>query len=354
MKAAALLLWLASLSGAASADWRAAADAQLRDNASAHGIPAQVVFVQRPGEPVYRFSSGTLSLEDREPVTAQSVFNIFSVSKLFASTLVLQLAEQGRIDLAAPASRYVAGLPPAWSGIRVEQFLSHVSGVPEYFDGQDLSKPFPRDLNAVFTALRERPLDAAPGERTRYTQTNYLVLEAMLEAVTGTPYRRLVRERLLQPLGLRDTWLDAAEVPAARRVTIYKAEAGRAVPEPPVAWPDYAIAHAGVHATADDLGRFLSALAQGRLLSRDALLRHWQPYRFASGKTGFFASGWDYGESAGWHEVGHDGGTKVRVRILFADSLERPTVIVYLTNGNRDEVWSRTLVDSIQGLLPKP
>jgi hypothetical protein len=104
----------------------------------------------------------------------------------------------------------------------------------------------------------------------------------------------------------------------------------------------------------DDIGKFLSAVAEGRLVTKAGLLRFWQPYRFEDGNNGYFASGWDYGRSGRWHEAGHDGGTKVRVRILFGQDLDDYYVIVYLTSGNNDNVWSRTLVDSVQQLiLPK-
>lgn len=333
------------------ADTRAALDAQLRANAQDHGIPAQAVLILHNGEVLYRNATGTTALEGGTPVTPKTVFPIFSVSKLFASTLVMQLAEEGKLDLAAPASQYVANLPPSWRGIRIDQFLSHVSGVPEYFDGDDLSRPFPRSLNAVFAKLADVPSVSAPGLRTRYTQTNYLVIEAVLEAVTQTPYRTLVNRRIIEPLSLDETWLDIADVPKDRLVESYRAEQGRILPERAIAWPGYSVVHSGIHATLDDVGKFLSAIAQGRLVSTAGLVRFWQPYHFTNGNYGYFASGWDYGESGRWQEVGHDGGTKVRVRILFDGHLDDHYVIVYLTDGNNDDVWSRTLVDSVQQLI---
>lgn len=335
-------------------DGRASVDAVFRANAQKHGIPAQAALVLHNSEILFRDAAGTTVLGGATPVTPKSVFPIFSVSKLFASTIAMQLDEEGKLDLSAPASRYVTNLPPSWRDIRVDQFLSHVSGVPEYFDSNNLSLPFPASLDAVFAKLTDVSPLSAPGEQTRYTQTNYLVIEAVLEAVTQTPYRKLVSERIIAPLGLHETWLSVADVPKPRLVESYRAEEGRVVPEPSIAWPDYGIVHQGIYATVDDIGKFMSAVAQGRLVSKARLMRLWHPYRLATGDSGLFASGWDYGESGRWHEVGHDGGTKVRVRILFGESLDDHYVIVYLTNGNKDDVWSRTLVDSVQDLvLPK-
>lgn len=326
-------------------------DSVVTSHATMYGIPAQAVVILRNGELVYRRSLGKTSSSGGLPVNEETVFPVFSVSKLFAGTLLLLLVEEGKVDFAAPASRYVADLPPAWHAITVEQFLSHVSGVPEYFDSGDLAKPFPPSLGAVFEHLAAKPLTDPPGTRTRYTQTDFLVIEAIIESVTGRNHSDLVRNRIISPLGLRSTGIGLDGVPQGRLVADYHGEDGRIEPDIPIAWPSYAVAHGDMYSTADDMATFLTAVAEGRLVSRGALMRFWKPYEFPNGNNGYFASGWEYAESDAWHEVGHDGGAKLRVRILFRKDLDDHFVIVYLTNGSRDNVWSRTLVDSVQQLV---
>ncbi|MAD77445.1 MAG: penicillin-binding protein [Rheinheimera sp.] len=334
-------------------DVHTAVDAQLRINQQTHGIPGQAVLVLHNSEILYRNAIGVTALENGTPVTPETVFPVYSVSKLFAITLAMQLQEEGKIEFSAPASRYVENLPQSWRNIRIEQFLNHVSGIPEYFDSNDFSQPFSPSLKAVFTNLKDVPV-SAPGEQTNYTNTNNLVIAAILESITGKPYRTLVRERIIEPLDLQETWHDRADVPQSRLVESYRANEGEIEPDLSIAWPDYSAAHVGAYMTLDDMGKFMSAIAQGRLVAKRELLRLWKPYQFANGNFGFFAAGWDYGKSGRWHEVGHDGGTKVRVRILFDDNLDDHYVVVYLTNGNKDGVWSHTLVTSVQALiLPK-
>jgi hypothetical protein len=89
----------------------------------------------------------------------------------------------------------------------------------------------------------------------------------------------------------------------------------------------------------------------GRLVRRETLLRLWKPYRRRDAGTGWPASGWEYGTGSGYQQVGHDGATKVRVRLLFRDSLAEDTyAFIYLTNGSAMNVWSSTLIDSVQEL----
>lgn len=350
--AAGLCLFLEACTGSAAPDLRAQLDAQLDANASRYGIPGQSVLVMRNGEVIYRNQTGLADIQTQRAVRPDDVYAVYSVSKLFVSTLIMELVDQGRVDLEAPASRYVAGLPPAWREVLIEQLLNHASGLPDYFHGADGPLEFPPTRDGVFRKLGEKPLDFRPGTQGDYNQTNYLVLQAVLESLHGMPYRRIVQTRIIEPLCLRDVYLGLANAPAERLVSAYRGEEGVLVADPTIPWPDYSIAHAELFTTADDLGAFLTAVAQGRFARPQTLARLWRPYRLMNGEIGNFASGWDYGEGGGYREVGHDGGVKVRVRLIFRDDdLSDRYVIVYLTNGTRDNVWTRRLIDSIQPIV---
>ena len=347
-----LLLLCGCMAPAKSQDLRSALDAQLQENAKDHGIPAQAVLVMHNGKTLYSNQTGWVDVDAKRAVGPGDVYAVYSVSKLFVSTLIYQLADQGRLDLEAPASRYVPDLPVAWRDLHVDQLLNHSSGLPDYYDAANPGAAFPRTREDAFRALADKPFQFTPGTETRYTQTNYLILQALLERLHGAPYREIVRERITKPLGLKDTYLGLGQAPNDRLVTPYRGEDGRLVRDQMIPWPDYGTAHAELFATPRDLGSFLTAVARGKFAQPDTLVRLWHPYRLRNGETGPFASGWDYGESDGYREVGHDGGVKVRVRILFRnDDLNDHYVIVYLTNGTRDNVWTRTLVESVQRII---
>jgi CubicO group peptidase (beta-lactamase class C family) len=329
----------------------AALDTQIRQNAERHGIPAQAVLVLRNGNVLYRNTTGLADVETRRAVRPDDVYAAYSVSKLFMSTLIMQLVDEGRLDLDQPVSRYVPDLPPAWGTVRVHHLLNHSSGLPDFFDGVAPATSFPPTRDDVFRSLADRPLAFRPGAETRYGQTGYLLLQAILERIHGVPYREIVRTRITAPFGLDDTYLGLAHAPRQRLVSPYRGEGGRLVPDPTIPWQDYSIAHAELYTTPDDLGAFLTAVAQGKLVRRETLVRMWEPFRAQNGQAGF-AAGWDYGESGRYTEVGLDGGVKVRVRLLFRDDdLSDHTIIVYLTNGARDNVWTRTLVESVQRIV---
>ena len=330
----------------------AALDRQLLANARQYGIAGQAVLIAHDGETLYRGSQGLADREQTVAVRPDDVFPVFSLSKLFASVLVLQLVEQGQVDLNQPIGNYLRGLPPSWQGIKVAAILSHTSGLPEYFDATRTPITLPATREAVFESLARQPLQFAAGTDTSYTQTNFVVLGALLEAHYHMPYRRIVSERIIEPLGLEHSYLGRSRVPAGKTVQSYIGKDGQLVADVAIDWPEYSFAHAELYSTLDDLHAFIRALCAGRLLKPATLQDLWRPNRFGEGGRGWFASGWEYGTSGDYQYVGHDGGTKVRLRLLFKDSLAADTYIcIYLTNGSAKNVWSRTLVDSVMAVV---
>ncbi len=320
---------------------RAALDQQLAHNAQQHGIAGQAVLILRNGKQVYRGFHGLADREANRPVTPDDIWPAFSVSKLFVTVLIMQLVERGELDLALPIERYVPDLPDSWRKVKVAEALSHISGLPEYFDASQVPFVIPKTREAAFAAAAAKPLQSAPGTTTKYTQTNFLILGLILEARYEQPYRQILTERIIGPLGLKNTYLGADHAPKSRVVKSYVGKNGKLTPDLVYDWREYSVVHGELYTNVEDLGTFLTAVADGRLVKRELLLKLWKP------SLGGFASGWDYGTTGRYRHVGHDGGTKVRVRLLFDDTLADTYTFIYLTNGSAANVWSRTLVDSV-------
>ncbi|WP_052379839.1 MULTISPECIES: serine hydrolase [unclassified Pseudoalteromonas] len=315
---------------------------QLINNSIDHGIPKQSLLVIHNKNIIYHNNLNSDNTDKK------SIYPIYSVTKLFASTLIMQLYEAGKLKLTDPASKYVSNLPESWKNIRIEQFLNHSSGVPEYwsFDNDELI--FPSTINEAFSLLENEPLLFLPDSQIQYTQTNYLVIKTILENITQLPYKELANKRIIKKLDLKDTWLGRLNVPKENLIAGYLPNSGDKLIANEVKFPDYASSHSDAYTTLEDLGKFISSLAQGELVSKPLLIKLWQPYILLDGDKGYFASGWDYDTSGAWQELGHDGGGVLRVRLMFQSDLNDYYILVYLTNGNKDGVWSRTLVDSVQ------
>lgn len=328
-------------------------DAQLQANRERYGIAGQAVLVAHNGSVLYQGTSGERDPSTHAPATIDSIFAAQSVAKLLTSTLVMQLVDLDKVDLDAPASRYVPDLPAAWQTIHVRDFLNHSSGIGEYYDRKGEHwvstgyKDLAPDLAAALKVAGSAPMQFAPGTRVQYTQTNYLVLTALLETYYGQPYPAIARERILQPLKMTSTSWGVASVPAQRAAVPYIGKERQLQPANEDPWPNYGWGHADLQTTVGDMNRFLQALATGELLRTATLERLWQPQKLTGGGSSFFSTGWDTIRSDGYTQVGHDGGTRVRARLAYKGTLASGYwVFVYLSNGSARNVWSSTLVES--------
>ncbi len=191
---------------------------------------------------------------------------IGSVTKVFVAVVVLQLAQEGRLDLDAPVGPRLPGLPGV-AHLTARQLLQHTSGLAEYLHTAPVEREprraWPaRDLVAV--ALARGPV-AAPGAGYHYANTNYLVLGELIEQVTARPWHAEVRRRLLEPLGLDQTGY--AGEPSAARIGAGHLRDGGTFLDATDRWhPSLGGAAGGMYATSADLLAFTVALFEGRLL----------------------------------------------------------------------------------------
>ena len=167
-----------------------------------------------------RYGAGAVELPGAKRVEMRpdSVFDVASVTKVFTTLVALRQVERGRLDLSAPVVEYLPAFDgPGKPAVTVSMLLAHTSGLPVGPSISAITK-LP-DVPARWAAIVATPLAAgvAPGSLFRYTSTGLLVLQQILEKITGTPLDQLVRRELTDPLGLRDTgfnplrWLSLAD-----------------------------------------------------------------------------------------------------------------------------------------------
>ncbi|MEV6900805.1 serine hydrolase domain-containing protein [Amycolatopsis sp. NPDC051372] len=244
-------------------------------NAQATGALVQV----RGSAGAWSGVSGTADLSTGAPVPANAHFRIGSITKTFTAVVVLQLAAEHRLDLDAPVQRYLPGLLPAnYPRITVAQLLNHTSGLP----GVDLPEDPQWILDHRYTVFTPQQVLAtafqhdlvfAPGTSQQYTNTNYLVAGLLVEKLTHHSYGDEVRDRILRPLGLRDTSVPGNDpnLPAPYAHG-YQLVNGQLVDltrmNQSIPW-----AAGEMISTTGDLDKFLIALFQGRLVPKPVLQR---------------------------------------------------------------------------------
>jgi CubicO group peptidase (beta-lactamase class C family) len=224
---------------------------------------------------------GFAELASRQPVTHETLFEIGSIGKTFTAVAILQLVDEGRIDLHAPVEHYLPWFavpqPAGHAPITIAHLLSHTAGIVAGIDGT------PEAAFQVWS-LRDLPTFSAPGERFHYSNVGYKALGLVLEAIDGRPYRDVIRARLLDPLEMFATEPAITHDIRARLAVGYAylhddrlshADA----PLAPATWLETETADGSVASTATDMCAFVRLLLRGgegpngRLLSEEAFAR---------------------------------------------------------------------------------
>lgn len=181
--------------------------------------PGAVMYVSAPGLGAWSGAAGLGEVESNTPMRPHDRFRAGSLIKPFIAAVVLQLVEEGRFALDDPISGLlpdqVAGKLPNSDQITVHMLLNHTSGLPEFMNvaGPEIvahpGKVWRAEEFLDFAAAQEPSF--APGKGQRYSNTGYLLLGMIIEKATGRPWREEVRQRIIEPLNLKDTLLPVPE-----------------------------------------------------------------------------------------------------------------------------------------------
>lgn len=297
-------------------------------------IPGLQVAVIKDGQVVLSESYGLANVENQVPVTPKTRFPINSATKSFTGVAMMQLAQAGKVDLDAPASRYLDDLPAAWRTIRVRQLLGHTSGLPDIVDQRGLIGG--GNEAAAWTAVKALPLGAPVGERFAYNQTNYGLLAQIIVKQTNLPYEQYMAQRQFAVVGMPLTTFGDSYDLVANAATIYSY-----TPRGTLAKNDgdrlsrwvydmpYSLwAGGGIQTTAEELSRWLIAVSDGRLIDRAHLRRMWTPEKLNSGADGAWGAGWPVLQASPTRQVAGIGGA----RAAFVVYPDEGVAVVLLTN----------------------
>jgi len=284
------------------------------------------VAVRMPDGETWLGSAGQAEFGPDRPVEDDTVFSIASVTKTFIAALILQLAEEGELDLDVPFGTYFRDAPRKDSAT-VRQLLSHTSGIYNYFENPRYGRvagAWLRARSGPGLLAREHRwtydeiMDLVktgyckPGRCYHYSNTNYVILGRIAEAVGGAPLHEQLRERFFEPLGLTDTYYQPAEVPPADAAhghwdygSGYADHTRDAHVLPFMAAVSVADAAGAIASTARDLTVWADALYGGMVLSEASLA---QMTTFL--QPGDYGLGTDVAVFAGHRGHGHRGGLR--------------------------------------------
>lgn len=333
-------------------------DRVVADGIRRGNMPGCVVLIQHQGQEVFFKAYGNRQLKPTQiAMTKETVFDLASLTKPIATaTSIMQLVEQGKLQLNAPASKYL----PDFKGhgkeyITIQQLLTHQGGlIPD-----NSIKDYQFGRETAFSKINELTLRAEPGEKFIYSDVGFIVLGKIIEEMTGQRQDEYVRDHLFKPLQMHETGYLPREELRHRAATTQERE-GRwmqgEVHDPRAYAMDGVAGHAGLFSTAMDLARYgQMILNQGeldgvRLFKPETVKLMADPIPVSSGIRSL---GWDKqtgyssnkGDLLSDEAIGHGGFTGTAIWIDPGQDL----VVIFLSNRVHPD--GKGSVNSIAGRI---
>lgn len=285
-------------------------DAIVQQHMRKPGAVALSVAVARGAELVYVKTPGFAELEFAVNANEETMFRIGSVTKQFTAAAILKLAERGKLSIDDPLTRFLPDYPMQGHEITLRHLLTHTSGLPNY---TDLGPVWERHMaerlsDAEMLALwKDKPLEFAPGERWKYSNSGYYLLGIVIEKVSGKGYAEFLRETFFEPLQLTRTRYDSNEELLLNRAQGYTFQGERFGNDGLLDLGQPGAA-GGLISSASDLVRWQIALVEGRAISKASYEEMTLPFLLANGKETNYGMGLQLDRQAGQRCVWHGGG----------------------------------------------
>jgi len=222
-----------------------------------HGFDGVIVYIDRGGETAVSYAAGLKSRDPELPADPDALFKIASIAKLYDAVAVTKLIAEGRLSL----DQSLASAFPEYAGriehserITVRMLVMHRSGLPNLTDTPNFWVDLPEDEEEAMGRILDLPAEFEPDAEYAYSNTNYLLLSMLMDRVLGYEHFDYIQEKILEPLGLENTWGSLSDVDPADVMSGYYAG---------VEQDQKLVDYGSMLATAEDVGRFIRALNEG-------------------------------------------------------------------------------------------
>jgi CubicO group peptidase (beta-lactamase class C family) len=256
--------------------------------------PGCVVLIAKDGQPFYKKAFGSANLELNVDMQPDMVFRVGSVTKQFTAIAILQLMEKKQLLLSDSVQKYIRDFPAKGYTITIEHLLTHTSGLRDY-SSIDHPDPFiqRRDFTPQFIIdhFKHHPLEFQPGTKFNYSNSNYALLGYIIEKVTGKSYHSYMKDNILEPLELSNTYFENENTIVLKRVTGYTRDRGF------YENCDYQTISLGyacgdLMSTVEDLLKWNNALAAYKIIKKETLQKAFRPYKLTDGSFTNYGYGW--------------------------------------------------------------
>ncbi|MGB2805386.1 MAG: serine hydrolase domain-containing protein, partial [Candidatus Zixiibacteriota bacterium] len=286
------------------------------------------------GKVVLKKGYGMASIELGVPNTPEMKFQIGSITKQFTAAAVLKLEEKGLLGLNDSITKHLPDYPKETGDrITIHHLLSHTSGIPNFTNmpGVMDKAALAASVEELIAIFKDEPLDFEPGERYRYSNSNYIVLGAIIEKVSGQTYEDCLQENVFGPLGMDNSGYDHRDRIMKNRAAGYSQNEEGELLNADFVHMSTPYAAGALYSTVGDMFIWDQALYTDKLLSQSSRQKMFTPNK------GDYGYGWVIRESSGRKCIRHNGGIPGFYTTIDRWVDDKVTVVV-LSNNDRAPV----------------
>ncbi|MES2776050.1 MAG: serine hydrolase [Bacteroidota bacterium] len=249
--------------------------------------------VARKGQVIYKKAFGMASIELGVPMKLDHVFRIGSITKQFTAVAILQLMEQGKLNLQDEITKFIPDYPTQNSKITIEHLLTHTSGIQSYTGMKDFIGRINMDLKPaeMIDHFKNQPMNFVPGTKWNYNNSGYFLLGYIIEKITGKTYPQYLEENFFKPLGMTNTLYGTDARIVKNRVAGYtRGDSGIENAHSMSMTQPYAAG--SIQSTVEDLFKWHQAVFANKLVKNETLKKAHKKYVLSDGKETSYGYGW--------------------------------------------------------------
>lgn len=303
------------------------------------------VAVIHNGEPVHVKSYGLANIEWNIPVDPDTVFRLGGMTIPFTNVAFLMLAEEGKLHLDDPLTKYLPHYPTSGHHVTLQHLLNQISGIHNYTEVPDVFARLRRDMKPkeIAEEFGQTPFDFRPGTRFRFSNSNSFLLGLVMEQITGMSYFDFMKQSVFDRLGMRQTYYLNHATLIHKRASGYDLRAD-GLHNGAYLNMDHAYANGALGSSLNDIMRWDKALRNYELLSPDMTHKMHAETETEDGVRHDYGMGWAlhdfHGKKVAWHMGGSFG--IFGFKTIIARFLDADLSIILLANRSDFNVTSIT------------
>jgi len=324
-----------------------AIDNYLQQTIKANEISGLAVGVVKDGKIIFEAYYGKENVEGNNPINKNSIFRIYSTSKLISTVGVFQLIEKGKLSLDDKISKYLENVPKDWKDVKIKNLLSHSSGIPNIIRYKNI--PVTATDSEKVERLSKEKMEFETGNQFSYNQTNYWLLTMIIEKITGETFEDYILENQFTNSKGKILFSSNSSENIPNRVVknFYNTKTKR---YEKTSENDGTRAHSGngVNITLPAFLDWSNNLDNNVFLHFETKKSMWKPFEFDN-KKDLFGYGWDITKVNNHDSYGFSGGNVSAYRNFPDSNLS----IIVLSNGYRYAPVQDQIINHIAGLVDK-